>query len=454
MLISINVQNFLSFNNDTELTMIATNRIRKFKEHKIQINKLNLLKHGVIYGANASGKSNLIKALSFLKYTVEKSLPLESKNSYCRIDSDNSLKSSVFSVKFSINNKFYEYTIDVNLTKRIINKEYLVEMYSNMEPLLIFNRENNCTPEYGIEALKNLSTIEHSHLNTHLDDFDVTSDILFLTYFCKRAKINKDSNFIHLKNAYDWFTNKLIICMPDTDLTDIQQYHDEATLENINKIIKTIDAGITNVSLIEISEDELKNAIPSELWNKIKSDLKEHIEESDDREFRISLRSRNGFFTIMYVQGQQTIKTIRLTHETNTTSFNFSEESDGTRRFFELIDILLTKDEDTVYLVDEIERSLHPLLTQRFIEIFRDYHINQRIQLVFTTHETFIMNQDLFRRDEIWFVERNRLGASNIYSLDRFKERFDKILSKGYVDGRYGAIPILKKSYSISKNEI
>ena len=100
------------------------------------------------------------------------------------------------------------------------------------------------------------------------------------------------------------------------------------------------------------------------------------------------------------------------------------------------------QDFDIVYVVDELERSLHPKLTERFLQLFMQLHEKERMQLLFTTHESSIMDQSIFRRDEIWFVERNADNASVIYSLDRFKERYDKVLSKAYLEGRYGAIPV------------
>ena len=114
--------------------------------------------------------------------------------------------------------------------------------------------------------------------------------------------------------------------------------------------------------------------------------------------------------------------------------------------------MLLTSRDDTVYVVDELERSLHPKLTEHFLKLFMDAHDGKRMQLIFTTHEDTIMDQDLFRRDEIWFVERDNENSSHIYSLDRFKERYDKKLSKAYLEGRYGAIPVFRR-FSFRKEE-
>ena len=114
--------------------------------------------------------------------------------------------------------------------------------------------------------------------------------------------------------------------------------------------------------------------------------------------------------------------------------------------------MLLTSREDTLFVVDELERSLHPKLTEHFLKLFMEAHKNSRMQLIFTTHEDSIMNQELFRRDEIWFVERNSENASVLYSLDRFKERYDKKLGKAYLEGRYGAIPVFS-SFSFQEEE-
>ena len=117
-----------------------------------------------------------------------------------------------------------------------------------------------------------------------------------------------------------------------------------------------------------------------------------------------------------------------------------------------MIDILLNEKEDVVYVVDELERSLHPKLTEHYLKLFMQFHKEQKNQLIFTTHEATIMEQSLFRRDEVWFVERSEQNTSTIYSLDRFKERYDRRLSKAYLEGRYGAIPVFS-SFSFAEED-
>ena len=141
-----------------------------------------------------------------------------------------------------------------------------------------------------------------------------------------------------------------------------------------------------------------------------------------------------------------------MNHGKSFFEFDFEDESDGTRRLFYLLDMLLIDSDDVVFVVDELERSLHPKLTQQFLKLFNEVHKDRRMQLIITTHESTIMDQALFRRDEIWFIERDTDNRSRVYSLDRFKERYDKVLSKAYLEGRYGAIPVFK-SFTYKEEE-
>ena len=164
------------------------------------------------------------------------------------------------------------------------------------------------------------------------------------------------------------------------------------------------------------------------------------MEEQEEPSFRMTMRSKETFFNIE-VEGhsEPKVTTIRLHHNKSFYEFGFDEESDGTRRLFDLMDMLLNKREDVLYVVDELERSLHPKLTERFLQLFMQLHDEQRMQLLFTTHESSIMDQAIFRRDEIWFVDK-REGASVLYSHNDFKEHHTISPFRGYNEGRYGAI--------------
>ena len=256
-------------------------------------------------------------------------------------------------------------------------------------------------------------------------------------------KYSVRSKLLFFRDVYDWIQNHIAVITPNTPLIDLEYYYDTDSLKLINKLIETFDTGISKVKIEEISLDELSNAMPKAVFDRVMRHIKNRIEEQENSSFRMTMRSNESFFNIE-VEGhsEPKVTTIRLDHVKSFFDFGFEEESDGTRRLFDLMDMLLNKREDMLYVVDELERSLHPKLTGRFLQLFMQLHKEERMQLLFTTHESSIMDQSIFRRDEIWFIERNSDNASVIYSLDRFKERYDKVLSKAYLEGRYGAIPV------------
>jgi AAA15 family ATPase/GTPase len=176
------------------------------------------------------------------------------------------------------------------------------------------------------------------------------------------------------------------------------------------------------------------------------SSFKKKLDEAPEHDkVMLSLRTNDAFYNLKGSLGEEpSITTIMLEHGNAFDDFDFSEESDGTRRLFDLLDILISNEKNKVYIIDELERSLHPKLTYKFVELFFNHLKQNNIQLIFTTHESTILDQDLVRRDEVWFVERDKDNVSKLYSLDRFKERYDKKLSKAYLEGRYGAIPVFK----------
>ena len=338
MLVKVSVENFKSFDKAAELTMISSNKIRTNANHRLKIKSTQLLKYAVVYGANASGKTNLALFFKFFKDSVCNGIPIEATQMFCKNRQENKERESSFEIQITVGDKFYAYGFSAVLSRRKVTGEWLYELYQNGSAKCLFEREGSKRPVLNDGIT--LTNTEKNKFETYADDFEGNETSLFLT-------------------------------------------------------------------------------------------------------FRMTMRSKETFFNIE-VEGhsEPKVTTIRLHHNKSFYEFGFDEESDGTRRLFDLMDMLLNKREDVLYVVDELERSLHPKLTERFLQLFMQLHDEQRMQLLFTTHESSIMDQAIFRRDEIWFVERNAENASSIYSLDRFKERYDKVLSKAYLEGRYGAIPV------------
>lgn len=440
MLVKLSVDNFMSFEKETELTMIPSNKTTKKKEHKIKIKSTSLLKYAVIYGANAAGKSNLVEAFKFIQYCVMKSMPAQAATMFCKTREENSKRNSSFEIQFTLDGKFYAYGFSALLQERKIVSEWLYELYQNGSAKTLFERENGEKPQLGSDIV--LDKLDPLKMQTYLEDFDEKSNILFLSFMNRGKKYNKNSKITFFKDVFTWITESLDVCTPQTSLNSFEYYYDNASLIKINELIKTFDTGITKISIEEITQDELRKELPEPIFNEVMDNIKRKLEDDNIGDLKVSMRSHESFFNIESINGSEIkVTTIKLKHGNSFYDFNFNEESDGTRRLFELLDILLNKSENKVYVIDEMERSLHPKMTSRFIELFDQLHPEQKIQLIFTTHESSIMDQELFRRDEIWFVERNKDNNSNIYSLDKFKERYDKKLSKAYLEGRYGAIP-------------
>ena len=138
------------------------------------------------------------------------------------------------------------------------------------------------------------------------------------------------------------------------------------------------------------------------------------------------------------------MKKLLFQHGEDETLYEFGEESDGTQRLIELLDIILNESKDMVFIIDELDRSFHPQMTRKFVETFLKRTEKKNTQLIITTHESNLMDLSLLRRDEIWFAEKENDNSTRLYTLEKFKIRYDKVINKDYLAGRYGAVPVFK----------
>ncbi len=440
MLIKAAIKNFKSFEYLVEMNMISSSKIRSHKEHKIKIKQTSILKNGVVYGANAAGKSNLVEFFDFFKWTLYNGMPLGASNLFCRNKEENKFKETEFELTFTVNEKFYAYGYKAILSEQKIVSEWLFELKQNGSANKLFERFKDCTIELDD---KGMTDFEKNRFNVYKEDFLGNENQLFLSEMNRNKKIEDDSKLFFFKEVFDWLTNNIIVLTPNINFTNFEYYYDNESLQKINNLIANFDTGISEVTIKKISVGEFKKKIPKEIYKDLQENIKNHIREKGN--MHVSMRSADNFFNIIAKDNEEPeISTICLKHGKSFYDFEFEDESDGTRRIFGLMDMILSKRDDVLYVVDELERSLHPKLTAHFLKLFMEKHSNRKIQLLFSTHEDTIMDIDLFRRDEIWFVERNALNSSELYSLDNFKERYDKKLSKAYLDGRYGAIPVFR----------
>lgn len=437
------VENFKPFDSSAELNLISSSKIRVKPDHRIAVTKnIKVLKNAVIYGANASGKSNLIDAVSFFVDVVYNGLPIDPSRLYCRNKDGNENKDSIFEIQIEIEGKFYAYGFSAILKKRKITGEWLYQLNLSGNGTCIFERETEKKTVLGKGI--DLSVEEKGRFDTYSSDFENNTTALFLSEMNRGKKLNK--GFVVFEKVYKSITDGIVIITPHSKFLNFQQFHNMDSLPDITNLIKSFDTGVSNIRIEEINENELKRILPVEVLKSINSKLVRFRKDFPSLPAKISGLADKAFFCVeMDLTGEIRVKTIKMTHGNSIGDFRFDEESDGTIRLFDLIDILLTKSDDTVFFVDELERSLHPKVTERFLDLYFSLHKNDKVQLIFTTNDTMLMDQDIFRRDEIWFVERDKDNNSTLYSLDRFKERYDKKLSKAYLEGRYGAIPVISK---------
>ena len=399
MLIRFSFKNFKSFKNENCLDMEATS----LKEHEYNVAKIDngeYLKVSAIYGANASGKTNVLQAFDYMKKRIlvsddsKKNSPIDEENVYSFM-----INNAPIALEVEIlakNNKIYKYGFEV-IKDKIIS-EWLFEKRVN-KFYSIFERNNN-----NVQIMK--------VKNKLFDLTNVDDTTLFLKSFRLIDKSNEDFN-----NVYDWFVNSTYLDLGNPNFerfinnrVSLKILSDENYKKELLKFIKTFDSGIEG---IKTTPDSIE-----------------------------AVKSNNGIIDIEVI------------HKGENGEFKalpFYLESNGTRKMFHLFDFFMDALKNGMVLfVDELDAKLHPLLTRYIINLFHNSETNKgNGQLIYSTHDTVNLNKDTFRRDEIWFAEKDRDGISTIYSLSDYKindtkVRNDATYNKDYLSGRYGAIPVLE----------
>lgn len=429
MIIRFSVANCLSFNDKTSLDLFAS-KVGNLKE-QLWISKSryipNILKSAFIFGPNAAGKSNLIKAIHYAKSIVlQEPNPLRSRTTYFKLCPECPKKPSFFEFEMLIDRNIYRFGFEIKANT--ITREWLLQ--------------NNSTGEHEIyertydQASKNQIRYGEKH-EKYRDD-------VFISFILKGTPENKlflseliDRNVDIFRNVYEWF-KKIIVIYPDTEL---QSYNvllnNEYLLNEYRRLMSICDVGIDDISVERIDADKVLDKVPTELRDKLKLDLLKNLTLKHDDRYSISLQ-----------EGSREAYKIQISHKMPSTgesvSFKISEESDGTNRLFDLIPILTLVLQDTIVLVDELDRSLHSNVSKLFIKTLFRANRDHQSQMIVTTHDATLLDVDLIRRDSIWFVRKNFKKASEIYSLyDYVKVRNDKSLQKAYLAGLYGAVPVI-----------
>lgn len=408
MILEFSVKNFLSFKEKVTFSMIA-NSNKELNNNYVEIGGNKVLKSAAVYGANASGKSNLFEILarvvSMLRSSnsvdINAKLPLIP----FKFDKDSVNKPSEFEIKFILDKTRYVYGFTADKDK--IYDEYLY-YYPNGRETKIFDRTNINEYSYTQKDEKILREIEAKNAQNK--------------FFLATAT---NWNFDKTKAAYDFLTNGIEPCNDLNALKNMAYKVYEANPDHLKDFaIDFLQKADFNIEDYQISKVEM----PGELL----ANMPEFIAEK--------IKSYQVLFK----------------HKNSDNFLSINEESLGTQMIFAFIPFLAAGLKNKkVLIIDELDKSLHPFLVQYIVEIFNDAEINKNgSQLIFNTHDTNLLDLNILRRDQIWFTEKNsETGESDLYSLSDFSVRKQENVEKGYMLGRYGAVPFIKNDFNLWEEE-
>jgi len=416
MLIEFSVTNYRSFLT-TQSLILTANTATELQEENSFVSPVSnlprLLRSAVVYGPNAAGKSNLVQAIAFMKRFVLSSAKESQEGE--KIDAtpflfnrQSSRDPSEFEVLFIQDGIRYQYGFAVN-SKRVTG-EWLFA-YPEGRAQKWFERT------YDPETQKYIWYFGPKFTGLRKVWQEATrSNALFLS---TAIQLNNEQ----LKPAFNWFDHKLVVLAQGESIShefSTSECEEEKKKKKIFKFMNAADLSITDISLEkkEFSMNDLPPDMPQSFKEEIVKDLKG---KKLTRVFFMHPSSDNG----------------------EDLPLEFNEESAGTRKLFALagpwLDVL---DNGFVLIVDELETSLHSIMVRFLLNLFHNPESNRHnAQLVFTTHDTTILDQTLMRRDQAWFVEKDAENATRLYPLSDYKPRKGEALQKGYLYGRYGALP-------------
>ena len=446
MFIGFSVSNFLSFKNPQTMSMMAS-KVARHKEHILSGNGKRVLKTGLIYGANAGGKSNFIKAIDFSRDIILGGLEeVDLNRKYFRISKDGYKQPGVFEYRLiTQSGKEYSYGIAISYATKEILSEWLVRIEKSGVETYIFNRD---TDENGVNftlsEIKPKSEAERIKWEIFLDVFgqNISPSMKKKSVLSDVAERSNENRGVlrEIRDVYEWFQS-IIILFPTSQYSGLNQLVEKEDVRKFfSHILKYFDTGIESVESKqgEMEFDRIFEGIPKEHAEKLKTRISNDIEDDS-----VIFKVNNQVYSLKKDEEGNIITTKMMqNHGTAQELFAYADESDGTQRLFDLIPLFLEHQGNRVIFVDEIDRSLHTNLTRKFLQLFYTLTEDADCQIIATTHDSNLLDLDLVRQDEIWFIKRLEDHSSQIYSLNRYKERYDKKIDKEYLLGRYDAVPV------------
>ena len=414
MILEFSIANFLSFKDKITFSMLA-NATNGLDDNYVISNDRRVLKTTAIYGANASGKTNLFKILtiviSMLRSSNNANINAKLPIVPFKFDKHTIDKPSEFEIKFIVDEVRYVYGFIADTNK--IYEEYLY-YYPNGRETKIFDRTN--TDDYSFPQ----------------KDEKILNDI---------ASKNAPNKFF-IATATNWNYEKTKIPYKFLSL-DINTFNNLGGLRDLalSEYLKN------NRKLKDFALDFLKKAdFNIEDYKVLETDVPDDVLAAipDFIKAGMSMKEKPKVFTALFK------------HKGSDVELSYEEESMGTQIIFCFIPFIMDAlNNKRVMVVDELDRSLHPFLVEMIVQMFNDPDINKNgAQLIFNTHDTNLLKLNILRRDQIWFTEKDDSnGISDLYSLSDFSVRKTENVEKGYMLGRYGAVPFIKNDFNLWEEE-
>ena len=436
MLVNFRVENFRSISKPIELNLRPAPRLRNHKSHVVNpAPNVSVLKTSLIYGANASGKSNIVKAIKFLQSFV-----VDAKASDEKIEispfriTQSPQKTSSFYIEFTISDFHLSLTLKVNDER--VEYEKLARIHKNKEELIYERHIDRNYHKFTLGICENTPELDIISKYT-------PSNSSLIGYISQNQSIQNDLPIelaSHIRAAYLYFTHFLVVVFPDSRYGGFNEDIENGAVHTYAKRLKEFDTGIDSIEVEKIEE----SIFSEQLIKKIKNDISR-------ADCSVQFRHKSKEYNASLKNDDLEIHEMVFKHKDEKgNSFNFSlaEESDGTIRIFDLIPALHCSDEFTnvdkaTLIIDEFDRSLHPNLSRAFFENFLSCN-GYAGQLIVTTHQAELLDLSLLRRDEIWFTQKEWDHSTSLYSLNDYGTRHDKDIRKAYLEGLFGAIPVVK----------
>jgi len=417
MLIEFSVTNFKSIRTTQTFSLVASSaselqELNCFTTSESGVPRL--LRSAAIYGPNASGKSNLLEAIAFMDSFVNESSKEGQEGKSIDVkpflfDAVSRTEPSEFEMLFLQEGIRYQYGFAVNCTR--ITHEWLIS-YPEGRPQRWFEREFNASAGkeswyFGSKFKGHKTVLQEA----------TRGNALFLS---TAVQLNNEQ----LKPVYNWFDQKLRTIGVSGILPtySAKKCKTEADKKRVLELLNAADLSITDIK-VEVKKFDATD-LPSDMPESIKHMIKKELDDKEMPEVKF-------------------LHTVVGTDEL--VALDADDESVGTNKLFAIagpwLDVI---DNGRVLFVDELNNSMHPLMVRFLISLINNPQINQKnAQLVFSTHDTSVLDNDLLRRDQIWFTEKDATNATRLYPLSDFTPRKGEALEKGYLKGRYGALPYI-----------